>query len=239
MYYSLKIKADTKASEVIDINPSMLLMFEYLAIPLGLQDKNMEQIAAESGINLLLFLVIANFYNGNYPEQAAIESIDDLKLIIKFLENSHKHYVNEKFPLLTSYIREISKVNKNPEISLLEGFFDKYLEEVAIHLKYENSVVFPYVISLMNEESESERLPNSTYSMSEYIKHHDDIEEKLIDLKNLLVRYLPTDNDVQLRRRLLITLKELETDLHIHSMIEEKLLIPVVQRIEKAITKRR
>lgn len=72
-----------------------------------------------------------------------------------------------------------------------------------------------------------------TYSVTDYREHHSDIEEKLTDLKNLLIKYLPIRDDQQLRRRLLFNLFELEFDLAIHSEIEENMLIPLVEHMEK------
>lgn len=235
MDYPLVIKSDTKASEVIDHNPMMLLMFEHFKIPLGLQDKTILQVCNDAGIEESLFLVIANLFNGIYPTDSDIETISDIRHIIRYLDQSHKHYVNEKFPLLTSYINEICKINIHPEIELLKRFLDDYLDEVADHLKYENTVVFPYVLSLINDQADIPLNDSLLYSMSDYSGHHDDIEEKLIDLKNLLIRYLPPHNDMAYRRKLLLTLGELEFDLHIHSLIEETLLIPIVERLEKTV----
>lgn len=234
MDFPVFITQDTKASEAIDLNPLMLLMFEYLNIPLGFQDKTIAEVAEERGQDLSVVLSIANLYNGMQPQQHVLDNIKDPKLVIRFLDNSHHHYLNEYFPLLTSYISEISKINTQPEISLLTKFFDDYLDEVSDHLRYENSVVFPYVMSLIDKK---DLLHSSdvSYSMSEYRSHHDDIEEKLIDLKNLLIRYLPDQNDSRVRRRLLLALNELESDLHIHSLVEETILIPIVERLEQSI----
>lgn len=234
MDFPVFITQDTKASEAIDINPLMLLMFEYLNIPLGFQDKTIAQVAHDRNLDLSVVLSIANLYNGIQPEQHLLDNIKDPKLVIKFLDNSHNHYLTENFPLLTSYISEISKINSQPEISLLTKFFDDYLDEVSDHLRYENSVVFPYVMGLIDKRN---HLPDQeeAYSMSEYRSHHDDIEEKLIDLKNLLIRYLPDQNDSHVRRRLLLALNELESDLHIHSLVEETILIPIVERLEQSI----
>jgi regulator of cell morphogenesis and NO signaling len=70
------------------------------------------------------------------------------------------------------------------------------------------------------------------YSVSEYKDHHNDIEEKLNDLKSLLIKYLPLKNDQPIRRKLLFSLFELEYDLNIHSQIEELILIPLVSKME-------
>ncbi len=233
MEFPLLIKPDSKASDIIEHNPLLLLLFEHLKIPLGFHEKTVEQLCSDYTIELRLFLVIANLFNGFNPHLSEVDSLKDIRLIISYLENNHKHYTTEKFPLLTSYISEITKLNSHPEIELLKRFFDEYLDEVAEHLKYENNIVFPYVLNLAYPTKDEAISEGNKYSMAEYRSHHDDIEEKLTDLKNLLIRYLPPDKDMQVRRRLILTLNELEFDLHIHSLIEESVLTPIVEKLEQ------
>ncbi|HLO91148.1 MAG: hypothetical protein ACM3ME_08905 [Chloroflexota bacterium] len=232
--YSLLITPGTVAAEAIDRNPRLLLMFEHLEIPLGLQDKTIAQVCQETGIDANLFLIIARLFNGIHPNLMQLEALNgDIPLIIRYLENSHRNYITEKFPLLTILINDICKVNIHPEVELLKRFLDDYLDEVAEHLKYENTVVFPYVLALSGNKLPAAGMALEEYSMSEYRRHHDDIEEKLADLKNLLIKYLPAHNDIHFRRKLLLSLDELEFDLHIHSLIEENVLIPIVENFEK------
>jgi regulator of cell morphogenesis and NO signaling len=234
MEFPLLVKADSKASDIIEHNPLLLLLFEHLMIPLGFHEKTVEQLCSEHEIELKLFLIIANLFNGFNPPPSEVESLKDIRLMISYLENNHKHYTTEKFPLLTSYISEITKLNSHPEIELLKRFFDEYLDEVSEHLKYENTIVFPYVLNLAYQKKEEANTTRNKYSMADYRSHHDDIEEKLTDLKNLLIRYLPPGKDMQVRRKLILTLNELEFDLHIHSLIEESMLIPIVERLEQS-----
>ncbi len=228
------IKAQSLASEVIENNPSLLLMFEHFNIPLGLHEKTVEELCKAYQISIPLFTTIANLYKGIRPTPDEVDLIEDVEAIIKYLDNSHRHYTIEKFPLLTSYISQICEVNIHPEIELLKQFFDDYLDEVADHLNYESNIVFPYALALLGSNHTSVNEVVETFSMDQYKSHHDDIEEKLNDLKTLLIRHLPSHNDMQLRRKLLLTLSELEADLHIHSLIEDLLLIPIVERFEKS-----
>ena len=77
------------------------------------------------------------------------------------------------------------------------------------------------------------RTADDAYSVIKYRDRHNDIEEKLTDLKNLLIKYLPQKNDQQIRRKLLFSLFELEFDIHIHTRIEESILIPLVEKLEQ------
>lgn len=103
--------------------------------------------------------------------------------------------------------------------------------EVREHLDYEDEVAFPYFITLL--DSNKQNNDQEVYSSGEYSEHHTDIELKLKDLKNLLLKYIKIDNDLDLRRKLFMSLYELEFDLYIHSLIEETILIPSGMDIER------
>ena len=123
-------------------------------------------------------------------------------------------------------------------MALVEKFFDTYFNEVKEHLEYENTIVFPYILELYSK-TENLLVPakQAKYSVKEYKDQHNDIEEKLDDLKNLLIKYLPQKNDQSLRRKLLLSLYELEYDLNIHSQIEDLILIPLVAKMESQISR--
>ena len=108
--------------------------------------------------------------------------------------------------------------------------FQKYYEEVLEHLDYEDNVAFPYFTELVKYNN----IPcYDKYSAMEYYEHHTDIELKLADLKKLLLKHIKIENSLNLRRRLLTSLLELEFDLYIHSLIEETILIPAGREFEK------
>ena len=228
------IMPETKTSDIIINNPYLMLMLEHFEINMGFQEKSVEQICKENGITLELFLTIANLFNGFNPIKISEYTSRDIQNIITYLQNSHRYYVDEKYPQIQAYIKQIYNINHHSEILMIERFFKDYFIEVTEHLDYENQVVFPYVLNVDNKLSGKECNDNiSEYSVTEYKEHHNDIEEKLTDLKNLLIKYLPQNGDQQLRRKLLFCLFELEYDLNIHSQIEDSVLTPMVEKMEQ------
>lgn len=233
------VVSEMKIADIILGNPYLLLMLEHLEINLEVRDKTISQICDENDIDAGLFLTIANLFNGFQTSPIQEYSSGNIKTIIKYLENSHQYYLKEKYPQIRQYIEEINKKNNHAEILMLGKFFDKYFGEVAEHLDYENAVVFPYVLNLDNQLTGKDAGNYiGSYSVTEYRDHHDDIEEKLNDLKNLLIKYMPQKNDRLERRRLLLCLFELEYDLNIHSRIEESILIPLVEKMEQLAEKK-
>ncbi len=135
------------------------------------------------------------------------------------------------YPQIKSYILKLQENHPEKELKLLEKFFNEYFTEVREHLDYEDNVAFPYFIKLLQNIDDGDT--PQEYSSIEYSEHHTDIELKLHDLKNLLLKYVKIDNDLDLRRKLFFALYELEYDLFVHSLIEESILIPSGVNIEK------
>jgi regulator of cell morphogenesis and NO signaling len=223
------IKEDMKIVGLIKENPRLLLLLQHLEIDFVVSDKTVLQLCNEHDIPVSLFLLFGNLYNGFHPETSKINTWDDIKIIIRFLKNSHIYYKFDKYPEIIGYIKELQDKTKNGKVKLIENFFMDYFNEVLEHLDYEEETAFPYFISLTQDNNNAVK---TTFSVNEYREHHTDIETKLADLKNLLLKHIHVSNELPLRRKLFFSLLELEFDLLIHALIEEKILLPLIEGIE-------
>lgn len=232
MYQTHKtyIKQDMKMSDLINENYSLLMLLEHLDIDFTVGDKTVSQICKENNINQSVFTIISNLYNGFQPNKEEIYEIDDISIIIRLLKNSHRFYKEDKYLEIKEYIIKLHEKHNTEDIILIEKFFKDYFEEVLEHLDYEDEIAFPYFCKLL-ESKNIQSVP--TFSAREYKEHHSDIETKLTDLKNLILKHITIKNDLTIRRRFLYCLFELEFDLNIHSMIEELILLPLITKVEK------
>ena len=236
MYLTSKtyVKAEMKISDIVRENPSILLALEHFGIDDVLQDKTVSRLCSENEIEELLFIEICNLYNGfNVGDTSELKPLS-IPVIIKFLNNSHHYYLNEKYPEITDYIRKLNASGQLKEMKLVEAFFNEYFEEVMEHLDYEEKIAFPYFSGLFEKRQSS---TSEKFSVTHYQNHHSDIESKLEDLKNLLLQHIQIKNQGVVKRKLLSSLFELEFDLKIHSLIEEQILIPLALSIENKTTK--
>ena len=76
-----------------------------------------------------------------------------------------------------------------------------------------------------------------SYSIMDYEDEHDNVEEKLFDLKNLIIKYLPAPKNELTSYKILLELFELEKDLREHARIEDMILVPKVEAMEFTIQK--
>lgn len=232
MYKTQKreVKPYMKMVDLIEGNPSLLLFMQYFNIDLRIDDLTVSQICEQYDISETLFISVANLYNGYRSKQVLSYSSKDILQMIEFLRNTHSYYSNYKYPEIKSYIHELQDQHASKELLLLEKFFNTYFEEVLEHFDYEENIAFPYFTKLVTSKS----IPcDEKYSAKEYLEHHTDIELKLADLKKLLLKHIQIEGSLNLRRKLLTSLLELELDLYIHSIIEEIILVSAGSRFEK------
>jgi regulator of cell morphogenesis and NO signaling len=231
---NLFLTADLNISDVVLEFPYVMLLLEHFNIYVPLQEKTIHGICGENDLNPEVLLTFANLYNNRSYNLPVQFSFIEIPTILRFLKNSHVYYTEEMYPNIRSIIAQMKELNNHKEMELVEKFIDDYINEVTEHLDYEDKIAFPYMKTLHTHAIKQIPFIDAvSYSVHEYKDHHNDIEEKLNDLKNLLVKYLPRKNDHKLRRKLFFSLTELEFDLSIHAKIEDLILIPLVEKMEK------
>lgn len=211
--------------DVISYNYKLLLLLSRFNINMGFGDRKIEDICNENNVSPELFVLICNIYTfDNYiPTDIDIKSFY-ISELIDYLKRSHDYYFNTKLSDISNELSHITS-NLDEKYSLaLEHFFTEYKEEVDKHFKYEEEIVFPYVMSCDN---------NSDFSITTFEENHSNIEDKVNDLKNILIKYLPSGKANKSHISILFNLFMLEEDLGKHCMIEEKVLVPVVMKMEK------
>ncbi len=230
----LNITSKMKLADIIDTNKRALALLPRFGIELGFGDITVEEVCRLRNIDLQFFLLMINiFLNKEYFPDKILKNVD-VDMLISYLVESHKYYLEERIPYLQSLIAGFKQTVDHQAAVQLQIFFDQYIEEVKEHLAYEDETAFPYIAMISAYRRKSEMpIEQVDYSVDLYKERHDNIEEKLSDLKNLLVKYFPFAEDRYERIRLLNELIDFEEDLINHARIEDKVLIPVVRQLEK------
>jgi len=237
------IKPSTQLADAIHQNIFLLPVLNRFGIQLGFGNKTVEQICHEQNVNVQFFLEIVNsFLDKDYFPQSELQSFP-IKLIIDYITRSHTFYTKFKLPqidgMIVKMLENASPDNKKP-YSLIQNFFREYSKELSEHIEKEEKNVHPYIL-VIDEAYKSKAVTPEIIarvkkdSIKNYADDHDNVEDKLFDLKNLIIRYLPPTDDYTLSNAILYDLFRLERDLNDHARIEEKVLVPKVQLIEKQI----
>ncbi len=241
----MNITADMKLADVLFHNYALLQVISRFNIKLGFGDKTVSEICRESDVNTDFFLEITNsFVDEDYIPQKELNTFP-VSLIVSYLKKTHIYYLEEKIPEIERNIRLLLEAEKNlrDKFKLVEGFFREYKTELTNHINREESSVHPYVLEIEEAFNKNDVSPDlykkiKKYSINDYATEHDNVEEKLFDLKNIIIKYLPPCQSTELCNSILIELFRLEKDLNAHANLEDKVLIPKVAVMEEKILSR-
>lgn len=224
----------TKRMKVADLlanDGALLSILQRLDIKLGFGEATVEELCAKYGISAELFLIICNIYSfSEYRPEIERLGENDIKSITTYLRASHRFYTGVCFPAIHENVHRLVKEIDETSRRLIDKFYDDYDNEVSGHFRYEEEVVFPYIEALIASNGNRE----SKYSISQFEHNHSNINEKLNDLKNIIIKYLGEEFSLPVRFELLNNIYSVEKDLRKHSMIEDRLLVPLVEKLENS-----
>ena len=233
-----------KLAAVIHKDHTLLPVINRLGLKLGFGDSTIRQLCVRNGIDVTFFIEIINvFRNENYFSEKKLLDFS-VTIVIDYLRKTHKYYLEYVLPeqerLIDLFLQDCHDGCKENE--LIRKFYNKFREEFTNHVQMEEIQVFPYILKLneaichpldkiilFNEYKDS--------NIKGFEKEHSDMDEKMYDLKNIIIKYLPPTYDLNIGNSLLATLFMFEKDLKNHSRIEDKILIPKVRQLEKMIGK--
>ena len=216
-----------KLADLIDVNFKLLNVLSRLGISLGFGENTIREMCDRQGIDLNSFLLICNVYTyDGYVPSAELLAAADAGTIVDYLHNSHAFYLDRELAALESNLSMMVEPCDELQKKIVGKFFASYKAQVKRHFNYEESVVFPYVRALKTGECQE------GYSIEQFEENHSNIDETLNDLKNIVMKYLPDTCDTVVRNEVLYRIYRLEDDLLKHTIIEDTVLIPVVNRME-------
>ncbi|WP_297177678.1 hemerythrin domain-containing protein [uncultured Porphyromonas sp.] len=224
--FSAPVTARSKMSDLITGSAPALLIITRFGIPLGFGDKSIGLLCKEHGVDThtLLLLVNSSILEGYEPTSEQIASIH-LDSLITYLLNSHAYFLDFRLPLIRQ--RLLSAISNCPQelAYVIRRFFDEYVEEVHKHMNYEDRTVFPYARRLASGERDGH------YNIGIFSKRHDQIELKITELKNLLIKYYTAPSGYELTA-VLHDIFSVEIDLAAHNYIEDSIFTPYIQYLE-------
>lgn len=215
-----------KMSDLVADHYSMLLVMHRFGIAMGIGEKNIREVCRLNGVDCDTFLTVVNFLldeNGMLPNVSKCLSVETLT---DYLQRSHDYFLNFRLPHIRRKLKEAIAGCPDDVAFVILKFFDEYASEVNKHMQYEEKIVFPYVRSLVRGEK------GLKYNIGIFRKKHDQIDLKLNELKNILIKYYPGPSS-NLLNSVLFDIFSCEKDLASHCMMEDRLFVPAILEIEK------
>ena len=219
-------EAEDKMISLIADNYNLLESLGRFGINLGFGDKTVREVCEDQGVDTYTFLAMVNFTINGYR---AIDDNDRISIptVLHYLKASHEYYLDFQLPNIRKELKEALDENDNLARLILK-MYDVYAHEIRSHMKYEEQNVFPYVEKLLNQENVGD------HDIDTFSKHHGQITTRLRELKNIIIKYLPSDT--QRNNQLTAVLYDLyknEEWIGQHSEMEDEIFVPAIRRMER------
>lgn len=229
MYKNGKYRETDKMSDLICENYPMVLVMSRFGIALGFGEKNIGEVCRQNGVDACTFLTVVNFLTEDISAPVTdVNKCLSIDALITYLHNEHDYFLNFRLPHLRRKLVEAIAECPKDVAFVIQNFFDEYAEEVNKHMSYEEKVVFPYVRGLLAGKKDPK------YNISIFRKRHDQIEMKIVELKNILIKYYPGPGS-NLLNSVLFDIFATEQDLASHNHVEDYLFMPAILALEKTI----
>ncbi len=222
MYKVKKYIASDSMSELICDNYPMLLVMSRFGIDLGFGDETIQETCRRSGVSLDTFLAVVNILIQREKSRFAIDySKISLLSLVDYLHNSHSYFLEYRLPAIRREL--VAALDRNDDVSVvIMNYYDEYLREVQNHMMYEENTLFPYIASVI------EGRRSQVYNSNVYSEHHENVESKLTEFKNIIIKYYPVKTSHELNS-VLYDIFSCEMDLASHGYIEDLLLVPTIK----------
>lgn len=223
----MEINPSIRLSELVDRNFQVLGLLERLGIRGNFGDLTVEDVCSSQSMDPSTFMLLYNFYlderfkpTEKMLREASIEDVAD------YLHRSHEYYLNVALGSLSSFLENLLEPCSEAQKKVFRKFYHDYEEELNRHFGFEEKNVMPYVQALLEGRKEK------VSSLGSFTDDHNSINEKISDLKSLVMNSLPEECDPSLRMQTLYMICSLEYDLDRHTAVEEEVLEPMLRILE-------
>lgn len=217
---------DDTLISIIQDNANILQSLGAFGISLGFGNKTVREVCEEQQVDTYTFLAVINFTINGSRQFDDLNRIS-LSTLLQYLQASHAYYIDFQLPFIRKELAAALDENDNLARLILK-LYDEYAHTIQNHMRFEEKNLFPYVQSLIDGA------PLPDYDIETFSKHHPQIDQKLRELKNIIIKYLPSDP--LHNNQLTATLYDIynnEEWLTQHSAVEDNIFIPVIRQMER------
>lgn len=223
MYKSGGYTGDNRMCDLVCDRYPVLQVMSRFGISLGFGDKTIAEVCEENKVDTATFLAVVNLLM-NFGNGAELAEGISVRSLTDYLHNSHGYFLEFRLPAIRRKLIEAVDCSLSDVSFAIMRYFDEYVAEVNKHMAYEEQTVFPYVESLLSGEK------NVSYSMDVFRRQHDQVESRLRELKNIIIKYYPAGGTNELNG-VLFDIFTCEQELATHNAVEDEIFIPAVERL--------
>ncbi len=167
-----------------------------------------------------------------------------LAFLADYIQNVHHTYVNSNLSLVKEFAEKVATVHgdHNPETKEIARLWNEVANELTVHMKKEELVLFPYIKKLEQYSNDSSAgLPASHFgTVKNPVKmmeqEHELAGSLMKQIQELSNNFTPPIHACNTYKVLYAKLKEFQTDLFQHIHLENNILFPKAIAMEDAFS---
>lgn len=218
--------ASDRISDIIEDNGQLLLVLNRFRIPFGFGNGTVQRVCADNNIDCSTFLAVANLISNRNFNDFPIH----LPTLVSYLKEAHSYILDFTLPgIKVTLVQGVQHPELTDVALYLIKFFDEYMGEVRNHMTFEDEVVFPYIEQLQNG------IRNPDFRIKDFATKHNSMASKLTELKDLFLQHYSMPN-TRILNTALFNIRACGEDLISHCEIENRLLVPSAEMLEKRVS---
>jgi len=202
-------------------------------------NRTIPEVAAKKGLNLDTLQQELEAVRTNGQGELPDFKTWPLDLLIDYIEKKHHRYVEQQIPVLKQYLTKLCKVHgeRHPELFEIFEHFKTSAGELAMHMKKEELVLFPWVRKMVCGLPNGETLDQPHFGtvrnpIQMMMEEHDNEGERFRKIAELSSDYTAPSDACNTYRVTFALLQEFEEDLHRHIHLENNILFPKAEILE-------
>ncbi len=163
--------------------------------------------------------------------------------LIDYILETHHDYIQEKTPILLTYLDKLCKVHgeRHPELFEINNLFKISAAELLNHLQKEEMILFPFIKTMSDAIKNHETIQQPGFGTVDnpiaVLQHDHETEGNLFaKISELTNEYNPPIDACQTYKVTFAMLKEYEQDLHKHIHLENNILFHKAKELELRFT---
>lgn len=204
-------------------------------------NKTLDEVCSSNGIEKEILLGKLKSITNNSFQIGLNYNSWPSDLLADYIEKTHHRYVEEKTLQIKQYLEKICLLHgkQHPELFKVKELFFASADELAVHMKKEELILFPYVRKLLEAKKNGSAVTPPAFGsvnnpVEMMMQDHDAEGDRFREISKLTSNYTPPAEACNTYKVTFSLLQDFEKDLHLHIHLENNILFPKAILLEKA-----
>ena len=207
-------------------------------------NRTIEEVCTKNKIDSNLLLSELDKVVSTNTDQSIDYRSWPLDLLAEYIEKKHHRYVEEKTAPIRQFLDKLCKVHggRHPELFKINELFTASTSELASHMKKEELILFPFIKKMVKAQIDKTAVSSPQFGtvknpIAMMMQEHENEGDRFREIVELTDNYTPPADACNTYKVTFAMLDEFEKDLHLHIHLENNILFPEAEKLEKTFSK--